>query len=165
MALLPSVVSTALVPMINAIPPASSVNTPTISYNQLLNSLGTYDYGSEFLYLSSTTYKQIGQPFAYTHFDAAGNQISSYLAFAIDPYQDQSAIYYETRPDEIIFDGFSSLTFTLYAQELLYFKMFAIVVYMAGQLEQYGDNNFQDVENAEGVKIFDDYCNYLIDQE
>jgi hypothetical protein len=91
--------------------------------------------------------------------------MSSYLAFAIDPYQDQPAIYYETNPDEIIFDGFSSLTFNLYAQELVYFKMFALIEYMGGDLEQYGDNNFQELENAEGVKIFDDYCNYLIDQE
>jgi hypothetical protein len=43
--------------------------------------------------------------------------------------------------------------------------MFALIEYMGGDLEQYGDNNFQELENAEGVKIFDDYCNYLIDQE
>ena len=165
MALLPSVTSTALVPMVSAVPPSSSISTPTITYSQLMNSLGTYNYGSEFFYLSANTYKQIGQPFFYTHFDAAGNQISTYLPFAIDPYQSRSSIYYETRPDEIIFDGFSSLTFVLYAQELVYFKMFALVEYMAGDLEQYGDNNFETLEDAEGVKIFDDYCNYLIDQE
>lgn len=165
MALLPSVVTTALVPMVSAVPPTSSISTPTITYNQLMNSLGTYNYGSEFFYLSANSYKQIGQPFFYTHFDAAGNQISTYLPFAIDPYQSRSSIYYETRPDEIIFDGFSSLTFTLYAQELVYFKMFSLVEYVGGDLEQYGDNNFETLENAEGVKIFDDYCNYLIDQE
>jgi hypothetical protein len=165
MALLPSVTSTALVPMVSAVPPSSSISTPTITYNQLMNSLGTYDYGSEFLYLSSTTFKQISQPFFYTHFNAAGNQVSSYLAFAIDPYQQQSSIYYETRSDEVIFDGFASLTFVLYAQEIVYFKMFALVEYMGGDLEQYGDNNFEALEKAEGVKIFEDYCNYLIDQE
>ena len=165
MALLPSVTSTALVPMVSSVPPSSSIGTPTITYNQLMNSLGTYNYGSEFFYLSANSYKQIGQPFFYTHFDAAGNQISTYLPFAIDPYQSRSSIYYETRPDEIIFDGFASLTFVLYARELVYFKMFALVEYMGGDLEQYGDNNFETLENAEGVKIFDDYCNYLIDQE
>lgn len=165
MALLPSVVTTALVPMVSAIPPTSSISTPTITYNQLMNSLGTYNYGSEFFYLSASTYKQIGQPFFYTHFDAAGNQISTYLPFAIDPYQSRTSIYYETRPDEIIFDSFSSLTFVLYAQEIVYFKMFAIVEYVGGDLEQYGDNNFEELEKAEGVNIFEDYCNYLIDQE
>lgn len=163
MALLPSVTSTALLPMVSAAPPASSVSTPNITYSQLMQSLGTYDYGSEFLYLSSTTFKQINQPFAYTHFDAAGNQVSSYLAFAVDPYQQLPAIYYETLPEEIIFDGFASLTFTLYAQELVYFKMFALIEYVGGDLEQYGENNFEELESAEGIKIFDDYCNYLID--
>jgi hypothetical protein len=165
MALLPSVTSTALVPMVSAVPPSSSISTPTITYSQLMQSLGTYVYGSEFFYLSSTTFKQINQPFFYTHFDAAGNQMSSYLAFAVDPYQQLPAIYYETSPNEVIFDGFSSLTFDLYAQELVFFKMFALIEYVGGDLEQFGDNNFEEVEKAEGVKIFDDYCNYLIDQE
>lgn len=165
MALLPSVTSTALVPMVSAAPPSSSISTPNISYNQLINSLGTYNYGSEFLYLSSTTFKQIGQPFGYTHLDANGMQISSFLPFAIDPYQELPAIYYETRPDEIIFDGMSSLTFVLYARELVYFKMFALIEYMAGDLEKFGDNNFQELEKAEGIDIFEDYCNYLIDEE
>ena len=165
MGLIPSVISSALVPMVSVVPPSSSVSTPTITYSQLMQSLGTYVYGSEFFYLSSTTFKQINQPFFYTHFDAAGNQVSSYLAFAVDPYQQLPAIYYETRPNEIIFDGFSSLTFDLYAQELVFFKMFALIEYMGGDLEEFGDNNFEELENAEGVKIFDDYCNYLIDQE
>jgi hypothetical protein len=165
MGLIPSVISSALVPMVSVVPPSSSVSTPTITYSQLMASLGTYVYGSEFFYLSSTTFKQINQPFFYTHFDAAGNQISSYLAFAVDPYQQLPAIYYETSPNEVIFDGFSSLTFDLYAQELVFFKMFALIEYMGGDLEEFGDNNFEELENAEGVKIFDDYCNYLIDQE
>jgi hypothetical protein len=165
MGLIPSVISSALVPMVSVVPPSSSVSTPTITYSQLMASLGTYVYGSEFFYLSSTTFKQINQPFFYTHFDAAGNQVSSYLAFAVDPYQQLPAIYYETSPNEVIFDGFSSLTFDLYAQELVFFKMFALIEYMGGDLEEFGDNNFQELENAEGVKIFDDYCNYLIDQE
>lgn len=163
MALLPSVTSTALVPMVSAAPPSSSISSPNISYDQLINSLGTYNYGSDFLYLASTTLKQINQPFFYTHFDAAGNQISTYLAFAVDPYQNLPSIYYETNPDEIIFDGFSSLTFDLYAREVVYFKMFALIEYMAGDLEQFGDNAFEELEKAEGIKIFDDYCNYLID--
>lgn len=165
MALLPSVTSTALVPMVSAVPPSSSISTPTITYNQLMNSLGTYNYGAELLYLSSTTFKQINQPFLYSDLDANGNQITSYLAFAIDPYQQQKSIYYKTRHDEVVFDSFSSLNFILYADETVYFKMFALIEYAAGNLEKYGDNNFQTLEKAEGVNIFEDYCNYLIDEE
>jgi hypothetical protein len=165
MALLPSVTSTAILPMVSAAPPSNSISTPNISYNQLINSLGTYNYGSQFLYLSATTFKQIGQPFGYTHLDANGMQMSTFLPFAIDPYQELPAIYYETRPDEIIFDGMSSLTFVLYAQELVYFKMFALIEYMAGDLEKFGDNAFQEFEKVEGINIFEDYCNYLIDEE
>jgi len=55
MALLPSSSSTATSPMVSVIPPSVtsvgaslSVVTPTITYNQLINSLGTYNYGAIF---------------------------------------------------------------------------------------------------------------------
>jgi hypothetical protein len=28
-----------------------------------------------------------------------------------------------------------------------------------------GDNTFEEIERTEGIKFFDDYCNYLIDNE
>lgn len=55
MGLIPSVSSTALVPMVAAAPPSTSASTPNITYSQLMQSLGTFVYGSDFLYLSSTT--------------------------------------------------------------------------------------------------------------
>jgi hypothetical protein len=173
MATIASTSSTATSPMISVIPPSVtsvganlSVVTPTITYNQLVNSLGTYDYGAIFFYISGTTFQQINQPFFYTHFDAAGNQISTYLPFTVDPYQKLPSLYYDkVSPEEIIFDGFASLTFTSYANSIVYFKMYALIAFMAGMGERFGDNNFETIEKLEGVSFFEDYCNYLIDQE
>ena len=68
MALLPSSSSTATSPMVSVIPPSVtsvgaslSVVTPTITYNQLINSLGTYNYGAIFFYVSGSTFQQINQ--------------------------------------------------------------------------------------------------------
>jgi len=122
----------------------TSVFSSNVTYDQILQSLGSFVYGSEFIYLATTTYTQIGQPMKYLHFDANGNQAQTYLPFAVDPYQSQPAIYYETNSDEIILDGFSSLTFNLEPNITVYFKT---------------------LEKTEGVKFFEDYCNYLIDEE
>jgi hypothetical protein len=108
---------------------------------------------------------QLGQDFKYLHFDANGNQIVTYLTIGIDPYQDQSATYYETNPEEIVLDGFSSLTFNLLPNQTVFFKTFVTVDSISGYLNEFNPDNFQQLEKAEGVKFFDDFCNYLIDEE
>jgi len=166
MGFITQVISTGTTPMVSVTAPVLSVSLPTITYNQFLNSLGTYNYGSEYLYLSAIAYQQIGQIFNYQHFDANGNAIQTFLPFAVDPYQNQPSIYYETDPEEIIFDGFSSLGFTLLAGERVYFKMFAHIIYTSGDLDKYGLGNMQTVEEAEGIQpFFADYCNYIIDKD
>ena len=143
----------------------TSVFSSNVTYDQILQSLGSFVYGSEFIYLATTTYTQIGQPMKYLHFDANGNQAQTYLPFAVDPYQSQPAIYYETNSDEIILDGFSSLTFNLEPNITVYFKTFTLVTSESLMLNALRDDNFQEVEKTEGVKFFEDYCNYLIDEE
>lgn len=143
----------------------ASVTSNTVTYSQILSSLGTFVYGGEFIYMSTTSYTQISQPFKYLHFDSNGNQITTYLPFAVDPYQSQPSIYFETNPDEIVLDGFSSLTFNLLPSTTIFFKTFVLVNSMTGFLDDNNPSNFQVLEQAEGVKFFDDFCNYLIDEE
>lgn len=156
---------TVITPIVTSSNPFSNVTSNTVTYNQILESLGTYVYGSEFIYIYTNSYTQLGQDFQYLHFDANGNQIVTYLTIGVDPYQNQSAIYYETNPEEVILDGFSSLTFNLLPNSVVYFKTFVTVDSMGGYLNEIHDDNFQNVEKAEGVKFFNDFCNYLIDEE
>jgi hypothetical protein len=173
MALLPTAPSTATSPMVSVVPPSVtsvgaslSVVTPTITYNQLVNSLGTYNYGAIFFYVSGSTFQQINQPFFYNDFDANGNSMSTYLPFTVDPYQFLPSLYYDNvDPEQIIFDNTSSLTFTLFANSIIYFKMYALIANMAGFFDRFADDNFETIEKLEGMSFFDDYCNYLIDQE
>jgi hypothetical protein len=130
-------------------------NNP-VTYNQFLQSLGTYNYGVRFFYLSSTSYQQIGQPVLYNHFDANGNAVSTILPFSVDPYQSQPAIFYDTEPDQIIITNLSSLTLTILPYTSVYFKFFAKVDYVG-----YESGNMQDVESQLGYSFFDDYCNYI----
>lgn len=144
---------------------SASINSPQVTYNQILASLGTMVYGSEFIYLASDSFQQIGQIFSYVLFGANGNRIETSLPFTIDPYQDQSTIYYETSPREIILNGFSSLSFTLNANTILYFKMYVVVSSNSMQLNLLHNDAFQDLEELQGFGFFNDFCNYLIDQE
>lgn len=163
---IPPVTTTIVTPIISVSMPYSIVGTG-ITYAQFLQSLGSYSYGAEYFYLSTTSYQQIGQPFFYNHFDANGNSISTFLPFSVDPYQAQPSIFYETEPDQIILTGLSSLQFNLFSQNTIFFKFFAQVTYMGNELDDKnsnsGDNLFEEVEKNEGISFFDDYCNYIID--
>lgn len=154
--------TTLINPLISISMPLQS-NFVGISYQQFLNSLGTYNYGVEFFYLYANTYQEIGQPVYYTHFSANGNQIATYLPFAVDPYQSQPSIYYEADPTVIILTGLSSLTFNVFPNSILYIKMFVNIEYIGNELDDTQMNNFEEIEAREGVKFFEDYCNYLID--
>jgi len=164
------------------IPPTTTTITPVISiafpigisgtgvtYSQFIQSLGTYNYGAEFFYLSSDSNVQVGQPVFYNHFDANGNSVSAFLPFAVDPYQAQPSIFYETESDQVILTGLSSLQFNVYPNTKVYFKFFATIAYIGNELDNRGnpdgDNAFEQLEKAEGISFFDDYCNYLIDEE
>lgn len=160
----------AITPITTSISPVLSVAFPIgiggtgITYSQFLESLGTYNYGAEFFYLSSTSYTQIGQPVYYNHFDANGNSVTTYLPFAVDPYQSQPSIFYETESDQIVLTGLTSMQFTIYPTNTVFFKFFATITYTGNELDDMGKNAFENLEDAEGIKFFDDYCNYLIDQ-
>jgi hypothetical protein len=162
---IPPVTTTIVTPIISVSMPYSIVGTG-ITYAQFLQSLGSYSYGAEYFYLSTTSYQQIGQPFFYNHFDANGNSISTFLPFSVDPYQAQPSIFYETEPDQIILTGLSSLQFNLFSQNTIFFKFFAQVTYMGNELDDKnsnsGDNLFEEIEKNEGISFFDDYCNYII---
>lgn len=165
-----------LPPSITTIPPAISVTAPAgsvlgtgITYQQFLQSLGTYNYGVEFLYMQASTYPEIGQPVYYNYMMADGNSVTAFLPFHVDPYQSQPAIFYETEKDQIIFTAMTSLQFKLQPTSKVYFKFFATILYIGNDAETSWDtymgiDAFKQLEEEEGITFFDDYCNYLIDQ-
>lgn len=161
----PSVLSS---PIISVSMPIQ-VNGVGITYSQFLLSLGTYNYGAEYFYLFASTFQEIGQPIFYNHFDANGNSVTTFLPFAIDPYQSQPALFYETESDQIILTGLSSLKFVIFAGKTVLFKFFATIAYIGNELDDrnlpQGDNAFEELEISEGINFFDDYCTYIIDNE
>jgi hypothetical protein len=165
----------ASLPTVTTISPSISIAFPSgisgvgITYNQFLNSLGKYNYGAEFFYLSSTSFTQVGQPVYYNHFDANGNSITTFIPFAVDPYQSQPSIFYEVNSDEIIFTNLSSMQLVVEPNTTLYFKFFATITYLGNELDDKKDESgfdlFTEIERRESVNFFSNYCDYLIDED
>lgn len=166
MALITPISTTLISPLIGVSMPLQVLGNG-VSYEQFLQSLGKYNYGAEFFYVSATSYKQIQQVINYVNKDANGNEVATGLPFTVDPYQSQPSIFYETDPEQIVFGGLTSLTFDILPQENVYFKFFATIAYLGNELDDKnspnGDNAFEQLEKEEGISFFSDYCNYIID--
>ena len=156
----------AIVPSVSNLPkPVLGINMPNMTYEQFLQSLGKYNYGAEFFYVSASNYQQISQPVNYNRFLADGNSINTFLPFSVDPYQSQPSIFYESDSEQVIITALSSMSFTMLANGTVDFKFFSTITYIGSELDAKGDSNFDKVEKAEGINFFEDYCNYLIDNE
>ena len=116
--------------IINNILPAVSVTVadsgvPSVTYNQVRNSLGTYVYNVEGLYLYSTNIKQIIGVIQYQRFDATGNQNYNSIVTVVDPYQLESALNVDLTNSETMFilNGNSSLSATILANTYIQVKL------------------------------------------
>jgi hypothetical protein len=151
-------------PIVSVTIPITPVNGVGITYQQFIQSLGTYNYGVEYIYLYTTTFPQLMQPFYYNHFSANGNSASAYLIFTVDSYQSQTSKYYESDPEEIILDNLCSMTYTVLAGLTVDIKMYVLIEYIGNEMDDSGQNNFWDLEQREGVSFFEDYTNYIIEE-
>ena len=158
-----------ITPIITSSSPALSITCPFVvggtTYQQILQSMGTFIYGANFIYIAASSYAEITQAAFYNHFNAAGNQVQTYLPFSVDPYQDQPALYYKTNDEDIVFDGFASLSINIYQNSIVYLKFYMTINYVGSPLDAKYDNAFETFEKVEGVDFFDGYCDYLIDSE
>lgn len=154
--------------IINA-PAGLSVTCPFViggvTYQQILQSLGTYVYGANFIYMAATNYSEINQAVFYNHFNAFGESVSESLPFQTDPYQSQPSIYYQGDEETLVFDGFSSMTFYVQPNSTIFLKFYMTISYVGSPLEMSEKNAFKMFEQTEGLDFFSEYCDYIFDDE
>jgi hypothetical protein len=168
MAIITPIISTALVPFISVTCPVDFDTGSSVTYSEIISSLGSFNYEANFFYTYSQSCIQVGQVYNYNATDTAGNQVVSNLPFIIEPYQYQCASYFYPDEEQVIFDGSSQLSFNILPATSLVFKMYANTAYVSAPLDQMGDrgqNAFKNLENQGFIQVgfFDDYCSYLLD--
>jgi hypothetical protein len=162
------VVTTLTTPPLQAVVPIDVTTGTQLTYEQIVQSISTNNYGSNFFYAQSGNCAQVAQVNTYNDFDIAGNGTVIALPFTLDPYQFQCAVYYYPPENLVTFNGTSSLNFTILAETTLNLKVFSSSVSPSQILDEitgYKDNAFTEIESAMGTDVFTDYCNYLIDNE
>lgn len=145
--------------IITTTPPASvSITGANTTYTQFRNSLGSYVYLVEKIYLYDVNGNQVNQIMLFTKYDANGTKSFINLTPIIDPYQDSNAFILNTKEDNIVLDGRGSLNFTLLAGASLIFRIIAERVAITDYLDGLSENNYQQLEAAMGkVGLFDNF--------
>lgn len=103
--------------------PVSIRLTGNVSYGSFVNSLGTYVYGIDKLYMRCSSIAQLSNPITYNYFDANGDTQQFLVTPTIDPYQKYPSIIVDKFPNDLFLDGNTSMSFTLNANQTLTFTL------------------------------------------
>jgi len=117
--------------MANYSPTTTSLNnypvkiqlTGNVSYGSFVNSLGTYVYGLDKIYMRCSSIAQLSNPITYNYYDANGDAQQYVVTPTIDPYQKYPSIIVDKFPNDLFLDGNSSMSFTLNANQTLTFTL------------------------------------------
>jgi hypothetical protein len=117
---------------------SSNDGTP---YFMTQNSMGSYLYGLNLIYYQANTKQQVLQGLKFRSYDVNGT-INSFLdVTTISPYQYQNSLFFKPIRNDIVFDGRTSITFELLANENVNFVFYVTEISNGMFLK---DTNFFD---------------------
>jgi hypothetical protein len=126
--------------------PAVTIAGTNISYAEIKRSLGDYAYYVASFYIESDNLPQITEIIIFNYLDKTGNQRFSAVTPTIDPYQGQSALYFNTKEDVIIIDGNSQLSFNFLPNTKILIKLYTDRVSKSDELNKFSLSNFQKLK-------------------
>lgn len=106
----------------------SVTSTDGTSYSTILNSQSGYVYGLLETYMHTLSVNQLFEPYLYNRYDVNGN-IESYTEnVLVDPYQIINAKYFKPLKDNVIFDGRTSMAFTILPNEIINMNIYVLQI-------------------------------------
>ena len=123
MALVSPIVTTLPVPALQITCPLDFGSGDPVNYDIIVASMPSANYSAHFFYVASPNCSQVSQVYSYSNVDITGNQINNSMPFIIEPYQNQCAAYFYPEPDTVVFNGDSSINFTMLQGQTLYFPL------------------------------------------
>lgn len=86
------------------------VSTTGTSYEQIINSMGSFVYGVDSMYVQSSSNEQVLKPIAFSQYDVNGTREAYSQITTIDPYQYQSSINFDLAKQNVVLNGRTTLS-------------------------------------------------------
>lgn len=118
---MPSIVATQTTYPQNVVSVISLDSTP---YYMIQNSMGSFVYGVEQMYLKANSNSQILESYKFRKYNVNGNIESFYEVPTINPYQYQSSLFLDMKKDNVVLDGRTSLSLTILPNETLFLILY-----------------------------------------
>ena len=104
--------------------PSIEVYGTNVSYNEILNSLGSYFYLIQKLYFETHTIYQANEPILYTKYDVNGTKKILVVYPVIDPYGKQAALLSDLEQEGLVIDGRLVMQVNIFASTWIRYTFF-----------------------------------------
>lgn len=99
---------------------ASVSSTDGTSYESILNSMGSFVYGVDSVYLKANSNSQILNGFKVEQYDVKGYIKSFEQKPTIDPYQYQNSVFFKLTKENIVLNGQTTFYINILPNEVIY---------------------------------------------
>jgi hypothetical protein len=129
----------------------SVISTDGTSYESIINSMGSFVYGVEVVYMKANSNEQILNGFTIEQYDVKGYIKSFEQKPTIDPYQYQKSVFFKLAKENVILNGQTTFDLNILPNEVIYLviqvKELALRDYLSGTSVFDNDffKNFSDV--------------------
>lgn len=126
-------------------------STDGTSYESILNSMGSFVYGVDSVYLKANSNSQILNGFTIEQYDVSGYINSFEQKPTIDPYQYQNSVFFKLAKENVVLNGQTTFDLNILANEVIYMVIYteqlALRDYLSGNsfLDNDFFKNFSDV--------------------
>ena len=90
------------------------------SYNTLINSMGSWVYKINTIYLKANQLTQFTNPMLFNEYDVNGTRQSFFQILPVDPYQFQTALNFDLVKNDVVLNGRTTLSMTVNPNEIIF---------------------------------------------
>jgi hypothetical protein len=102
----------------------SVVSTDGTSYESILNSMGSFVYGVDAIYMKANSNSQILNGFKVEQYDVNGYIKSFEQKPTVDPYQYQKSIFFKMSKDDVVLNGQTTFDINVLPNESIYMSIY-----------------------------------------
>lgn len=129
----------------------SVISTDGTSYESILNSMGSFVYGVDNIYLKTNSNSQILKGFKVEQYDVNGYIKSFEQKPTVDPYQYQKSVFFKMTKENVILNGQTTFDLDMLPNEVVFMSIYVNELtmrdYLSGNSAFDNDffQNFNDV--------------------
>jgi hypothetical protein len=128
------------------------VSTDGTPYESILNSMGSFVYGVEGVYVKTNSNEQILKGFQVEQYDVSGYVKSFSQKPTVDPYQYQKSVFFKMTKENVVLNGQTTFDIDVLPNEVIFMNVY---------VNEIGLRNYLQGDSAFDIDFFKDFNDVL----